>query len=105
MVVNFFGLVLLSLLVCLPDVFLDGSNLRLVNDLFGALCYYQSCRGAVRHSEAWKAWDEFVAGLVSPKPPSLTGRARRSRSYLEQGARPVRAGIMQTLVDSSLQGE
>ena len=28
MVVDFFGLVLLSLSVCLPDVFLDGSNLR-----------------------------------------------------------------------------
>ena len=37
---DFFGLVLLSLSVCLPDVFLDGrlGILRLVNGLFGALC-------------------------------------------------------------------
>ena len=59
-----------------------------------------ACSGSVLLSKlqeelsgAQKAWEEFVAGLVSPKPPSLTGRARRSRSCLEQGARPVRAGI------------
>ena len=44
MVVDFFGLVLLSLSVCLPDVFLDGRYLRLVNGLFGDLCYYQSSK-------------------------------------------------------------
>ena len=37
MVVDFFGLVLLSLSVCLPNIFLDGSNLRLVNGLIGTL--------------------------------------------------------------------
>ena len=55
MVVDFFGLVLPSLSVCLPDVFLDGSNLRLVNGLFGALCYYQSskrCCQALRGLES-----------------------------------------------------
>ena len=44
MVVDFFGLVLLSLSVCLPNIFLDGSNLRLVNGLIGTLCYYQNCK-------------------------------------------------------------
>ena len=105
MVVNFFGLVFLSLSVCLPDVFLDGSNLRLVKICSGLCATIRAARGAVRRSEAWKAWEEFVAGLVSPKPPSLTGRARRSRCCLEQGARPASEGCDQTLVDSSLQGE
>ena len=59
----------------------------------GLCATIKAARGAVKRSEAWKAWEEFVAGLASPKPPSLTGRARRSRSCLEQGARPVMAGI------------
>ena len=52
MVVDFFGLILLSLSVCLPDVFLDGSNLRLINGLFGDLCYYQSSKRPVKHGSA-----------------------------------------------------
>ena len=42
-------------------------------------------------------------GLTSPIPPSLTGKARRSRSAEEQASRPV-SGRDEMLVDGCLQG-
>ena len=38
-----------------------------------------------------------------PIPPSLAGRLSRSRSRLEQGDLPVSVGIIEGLVDFSLQ--
>ena len=65
MVVNFFGLVLLSLSVCLPNVFLDGSNLRLVNGLFGALCYYIVIYGRIRGKKRSICGKLAAAGFIS----------------------------------------
>ena len=35
----------------------------------------------------------IAAGLYRPNPPSLMGRASRSLSRVEQGGRPVSAGM------------
>ena len=43
--------------------------------------------------DASNAWVDSDMGLTSPIPPSLTGRARRSRSAEEQASRPVSAGM------------
>ena len=50
-------------------------------------------RGDVSLIEASKLRCEVDTGLVIPIPPSRIGRASRSLSSLEQGGRPVRAGI------------
>ena len=43
--------------------------------------------------DASNAWVDSDMGLTSPIQPSLTGRARRSRSATEQASRPVSAGM------------
>ena len=43
----------------------------------------KAASGAVIRSDAVKASDELVAGLISPNPPSLAGRERSSRSVGE----------------------
>ena len=49
--------------------------------------------GPVRCTEAWKAAEEEVPGLLRPRPPCRMGRASISLSIEEQGGRPVSAGI------------
>ena len=47
----------------------------------------------VRLTDASKACCDVDTGLVVPIPPRRTGRANSSLSSLEQGGRPVKAGI------------
>ena len=47
-------------------------------------------RGVFNLTDASKEED---TGLMIPTPPRRTGRANKSLSILEQGGRPVRAGI------------
>ena len=51
--------------------------------------------------EARCSEDERVVGLTMPRPPSLTGRARSSRTVSLGGALPVRAGISRERMQSS----
>ena len=50
-------------------------------------------RGVVNLTDASKDLWEEDTGLMIPIPPRRTGRANKSLSILEQGGRPVRAGI------------
>ena len=52
-----------------------------------------AARGDVSLVEASKLQCDVDTGLVIPIPPRRTDRANRSLSSLEQGGRPVRAGI------------
>ena len=60
-----------------------------------------AARGDVSLVEASKLRCDVDAGLVIPIPPRRTGRANRSLSSLEQGGRPVRAGIKCCWIASS----
>ena len=50
-------------------------------------------KGGVMHLDALNAWADSDVGLASPRPPSLTGRAKRSLSTAEQGSLLVSAGM------------
>jgi len=50
-------------------------------------------RGVVSFTEASYLSSDVATGFISPRPPSLTGRASRSLVTFEQGGRPVRAGM------------
>ena len=62
-VMNLFGLVLLSLSVGLPDVFLDGDHLEMVNGFFRILCYYQSCKWCCQALRGQKGIGRFFCWI------------------------------------------
>ena len=57
--------------------------------------------GAVILMEASKQNSDSVEGMVSPRPPNLTGSASNKRSVSEQGGRPVSPGINFSLITTS----
>ena len=61
----------------------------------------RSQSGLVTDSEAGYSDSGSFVGLIKPIPPSLAGRASRSRSGSFGGALPVRAGIRLNLTMSS----
>ena len=68
----------------------------------GLCATIRAARGAVRRSEAWKAWEEFVAGLAQATKPDWEGE---EVSFLSGAGCSASEGWDQTLVDSCLQGE
>ena len=58
-------------------------------------------RGAEIDLEALNSPDGSMVGLVMPRPPSLGGRPRRSRSRSFGGDLPVREGIKLEQMQSS----
>ena len=59
----------------------------IMGDILEVIC---ATKGAVNFSNAWNLCPEIIAGLIIPKPPSLTGRAIRSLINLKHDGWPVR---------------
>ena len=60
----------------------------------------RSYNGFVTVIEASNSMADRLVGMVKPRPPSLGGKDRSSRSRLPGGALPVRDGIRFDLMSS-----